>query len=109
MNFKQYQKLARKTAIYPKSAKIIYPILGLCGESGEVAEKIKKVIRGDNYSFDNPILVGEIMKELGDVLWYLANLSHDLGLSLNDVAKLNIKKLALRQKENKLRGNGDNR
>jgi NTP pyrophosphatase (non-canonical NTP hydrolase) len=108
MDFNKYQILSRKTAIYPKSAKIIYPALGLCGEAGEVAEKVKKVIRDNNSNFDNPS-IGEIMKELGDVLWYVANLASDLGLPLDEIAKLNIKKLALRQKENKLRGSGDNR
>jgi NTP pyrophosphatase (non-canonical NTP hydrolase) len=108
VNLNEYQKLARKTAIYPKSAKIIYPTLGLCGESGEVAEKIKKIIRDENSHFSTAS-VGEIMKELGDVMWYASNLASDLGLRLEEVAKLNIKKLALRQKENKLRGSGDNR
>jgi NTP pyrophosphatase (non-canonical NTP hydrolase) len=108
MNLNEYQKLARKTAIYPKSAKIIYPTLGLCGESGEVAEKIKKVIRDKNSEF-NALNTFEVFKEMGDVLWYLSNLATDLNFSLDNIAKWNLEKLQKRQKEHKLKGNGDNR
>ena len=109
MNFNEYQTKARETAIYPNlGGNIYYPTLGLCGESGEVAEKVKKIIRDDNgvISYDKRL---EIKKELGDVLWYLSNLSSELGLSLEEIAELNIQKLHERMKNNKLHGEGDNR
>ena len=102
MNFDDYQKLAISTAIYPEEYKIIYPTLGLCGESGEVAEKIKKHVR------DGKSLNG-LKKELGDVLWYIAALAEDLGISLQDIAELNIQKLSDRKERNVISGDGDNR
>ena len=106
MNFNEYQKLARSTAIYPEEYKVVYPALGLCGEAGEVAEKVKKTIRGDS-SLDE--VSGNIAGELGDVLWYLAILADDLGVELEDVAKWNVDKLQRRMKSNKIKGDGDNR
>jgi len=109
MNFEEYQKKSRKTAIYPdKGNNFVYPVLGLIGESGEVAEKIKKVIRDRNGVFSEEQRQ-EIKKELGDVLWYLAQIATELGLSLDEIAVFNIKKLESRKKRNKLHGNGDNR
>lgn len=109
MEFKDYQKLSRKTAIYPNLGKnFIYPTLGLVGEAGEVAEKIKKVLR-DNQGVLDKKRKEEIKKELGDVLWYLAQLSTELDLSLEEIAKINLKKLASRRKRGKLCGEGDNR
>jgi len=106
MNFNEYQKLARSTAIYPKESKVIYPALGLCGEAGEVADKIKKTIRGDS-SLDE--VSGNIAGELGDVLWYLAILADDLEVDLEDIVQNNIDKLQRRMKSNKIKGDGDNR
>ena len=106
MNFNEYQKLARSTAVYPVQDKIVYPTLGLCGEAGEVADKIKKTIRGD-YTLDE--VTGNIADELGDVLWYLAILADDLGVDLEDIAKWNVDKLQRRMKSNKIKGDGDNR
>ena len=109
MDFRDYQKLSRKTAIYPQKGKnFIYPTLGLAGEAGEVAEKIKKVLRDNQGIIDQP-RKEEIAKELGDVLWYLAQIATELGLSLEEVAQGNLKKLNSRQKRNRLSGNGDNR
>ncbi len=109
MDFEIYQREARKTAIYPNVGKnFIYPTLGLCGEAGEVAEKIKKVLRDNNGIVTDEKLV-EISKELGDVLWYIANLCCELELSMDKVAMLNISKLRERQKQNKVHGDGDNR
>ena len=109
MDFKDYQKLSRKTAIYPKKGKnFIYPTLGLAGEAGEVAEKIKKVLRDNQGVIDQP-RKEEIAKELGDVLWYLAQIATELGLSLDEVVKTNLKKLSSRQKRNRLSGSGDER
>ena len=106
MNFNEYQKLARSTAVYPEESKVIYPALGLCGEAGEVAEKIKKTIRGDSSLVD---VTGTLADELGDVLWYLAILADDLGLPLEDIAHWNVDKLQRRMKSNKIKGDGDNR
>ena len=109
MTFKEYQKKSRRTAIYPdKDHNFVYPTLGLAGETGEVAEKIKKVLRDNNGVVDEGRRQ-EIMKELGDVLWYIAQLATELGLSLDEIAELNIKKLNSRKKRNKISGSGDNR
>jgi NTP pyrophosphatase (non-canonical NTP hydrolase) len=99
-----YQAQARKTAIYPKQYKLVYPALGLCGEAGEVAEKIKKSMRDGNKLDDLAVA-----KELGDVLWYLANLAEDLGYDLSEIAQMNYEKLKSRQERNALKGNGDDR
>jgi len=102
MNFNEYQKLARSTAIYPEEYKVIYPALGLCGEAGEVAEKVKKNIR-DGKSLDGVGL------ELGDVLWYISALADDLGVTLEEVAQANVDKLTSRKERNMISGSGDNR
>lgn len=103
-----YQKKARETATYPKDSSIIYPTLGLTGEAGEVADKVKKVIRDNGGRFTDEVKL-EIAKELGDVLWYIANSAHDLGFSLDTIAQMNVRKLRSRQERGKLGGNGDNR
>jgi NTP pyrophosphatase (non-canonical NTP hydrolase) len=103
MTLKQYQDRARVTAIYPKAQSIIYPALGLAGEAGEVAEKIKKWIRDGNLDRD------AIAKELGDVLWYIAAMATDLDLDLDRIADMNIQKLADREMRGKIRGSGDDR
>lgn len=109
MNFNEYQQKARQTAIYPnKDNNFIYPTLGLVGEAGEVAEKIKKVIR-DNNGIITQEKKEEIKKELGDVLWYIANLAHELNIDLEDVAEGNIEKLFSRMERDKVHGDGDNR
>jgi len=90
MDFKTYQKKARETAQYPDlGSNNIYPTLGLVGEAGEVAEKVKKVIRDKNGIFDNESKLG-IKKELGDVLWYISNLCTELNFNL-----LKIKSIAI--------------
>lgn len=109
MTFEEYQKQSRETAIYPNlDDNFIYPTLGLVGESGEVAEKIKKILR-DKEGVINDESRKEIAKELGDVLWYLSQLSSELHLSLDDVALMNIEKLSSRKKRDVLHGDGDNR
>ena len=100
MTFDEYQKQSKETAIYEHP--IIYPTLGLCGESGEVAEKVKKHLR-DGSSLD------ELKKELGDVLWYISAIASDLKLSLDDIAETNISKLTSRLERGKIQGSGDNR
>ena len=106
MTFNQYQIIALSTAKYKDE--IIYPMLGLCGETGEVAEKIKKTIRDKDGIFTDEIKL-EIAKELGDVLWYISALSNDIGYSLENIAKLNNEKLLSRHSRNVISGNGDNR
>ena len=108
MNFNEYQKLARSTAIYPEEYKVVYPALGLWGEAGEVAEKVKKTVRGDT-SLNDGIIRGNIAHELGDVLWYVATLADDLGFDLETIAKWNVDKLQRRMESNKIKGDGDNR
>lgn len=109
MNFNEYQKEARKTAIYPDiDDNITYPALGLCGEAGEVAEKVKKIIRDNNGAWDYKNQ-DDIEKELGDCLWYIANLASEFELSLGDIASVNILKLNSRQKRGVLKGSGDDR
>lgn len=109
MNFKEYQQVVEATAVYPKVGEnIIYPVLGLCGESGEIAEKVKKVLRDNSGEFNNNIIT-ELIKELGDVLWYITALSLELGTSLQEVATRNAEKLYSRKDRNVLHGSGDNR
>lgn len=109
MDFNEYQKLSRKTAVYPNSgSNYIYPTLGLSGEAGEVAEKIKKVIR-DEGGVISEAKKKEIEKELGDVLWYVSQIASELNLSLDGVASLNIEKLYSRMERKVLAGSGDNR
>ena len=110
MDFNEYQAKARTTAVYTEvmGKNFIYPVIGLFGETGEVAEKIKKILRDKNGQVTDEDRV-EIKKELGDVLWYLSNLSTELGLSLNDIAETNITKLASRKDRNMIHGKGDNR
>ncbi len=109
MKLDEYQEKASKTAIYPKNYELIYPALGLAGEAGEVANKVKKFIRdgADQETFELKKL--EIAKELGDVLWYIAALSNDLGVKLSALAAGNLDKLEDRMKRNAIRGDGDNR
>jgi NTP pyrophosphatase (non-canonical NTP hydrolase) len=109
MDFKEYQKLSRKTAIYPDQGNnFVYPVLGLLGESGEVAETVKRIIRGDR-AFTDKELKEDILKELGDVLWYLAQVAEEFNLSLEEVAENNIEKLRSRKERGVLRGQGNNR
>ena len=109
MTFQEYQEQSRKTAIYPdKGNNFIYPVLGLAGEAGEVAEKIKKAIRDDGGKITD-LKKTEITKELGDVLWYVAQIATEIGLSLDDVAKTNLEKLFSRLDRGVIQGSGDNR
>ena len=107
MEFKVYQDLVGQTAIYPnKGSNFVYPALGLGGETGEVQEKVKKILRGDTTVDEAK---EDLKKEIGDVLWYLTQLSTELGLSLEDIAKENIVKLFDRRSRGVLKGSGDNR
>lgn len=109
MDFKTYQDQSRKTVVYPdKGNNFVYPTLGLVGESGEVAEKIKRVIRDKNGTIDENVK-SAIMKELGDVLWYLSQLASELNLSLDEIANENLEKLSSRMERNQIHGEGDDR
>ena len=103
-----YQQVAKTTAIYPREQAIIYPTLGLTGEAGEVANKVKKIIRDGSNSKDEK-LVSEIKAEIGDCLWYIAVLADDFDIKLSDIASANLEKLATRKKNNTIHGSGDNR
>lgn len=108
-DFDDYQKQCKKTAVYPKIGKsFVYPLIGLQGEVGEVSEKIKKLFRDDKGKLTEEKKI-EIAKELGDVMWYVAQLSTELNLKLSNVVKMNIEKLSSRKERNMLHGGGDNR
>jgi NTP pyrophosphatase (non-canonical NTP hydrolase) len=104
----EYQRLARRTAEYPREAWLAYPALGLVGEAGEVAEHAKKVIRDDAGTISDRRRAA-MAKELGDVLWYVAGLASELGLDLNEIAQANLEKLLSRQQRGVLSGSGDER
>lgn len=109
MTFGQYQEKSKRTALYPKAGEnYIYPTLGLVGEAGEVANKIKKIERDFNGVL-NENAREAIAQELGDVLWYIAQLASELKLSLDEVAEKNLEKLAARLEHGKISGAGDNR
>jgi NTP pyrophosphatase (non-canonical NTP hydrolase) len=116
----EYQLLAHETADYPEGKVIdtkegvehyinyIYPALGLAEEAGEVAGKYAKAVR-DNAGVIDEKRKQEIVKELGDVLWFVSELCTNLGVTLEDVAQKNIDKLASRKERGKIHGSGDNR
>lgn len=111
MNFVEYQRKAGETAIYPGQKELLgllYAVLGLTGEAGELANKLKKVIRDSNGVVTQEF-VDFMNGELGDVLWYLAITASELGLSLETIAENNITKLHSRKERGVLTGNGDNR
>ncbi len=115
MDFDEYQEKAKKYDLFNDSeaADLVAPafsekVLGLAGEAGETADKVKKIIR-DKKGVASDEDKDAIKKELGDVLWYVANISRYLGFSLSDIAKTNIDKLESRYQRNKLHGAGDER
>jgi NTP pyrophosphatase (non-canonical NTP hydrolase) len=105
-NLNNYQMQAKKFAIYPEHMKVVYPALGLAGEAGEVADKVKKIYRDDR---TDARFLAEIAKEIGDVMWYCAALANDLGFDLQQVAEMNIYKLKSRKAAGKIGGSGDDR
>jgi len=101
--FDHYQRKTQETAIYPEDKALEYLALGLNGEAGEVAEKVKKHIR------DGKELDEDFAKELGDVLWYLTRLVDELDAEMSEVAEANLDKLFDRKERDKIQGSGDNR
>ena len=109
MLLNDYQHESRSTARYPDAGNnLIYPTLGLTGEAGEVADKVKKLIRDRDGVVDQSF-TEDVALELGDVLWYVAQLATELGLSLDDVASANLRKLKSRSQRGTLGGEGDHR
>lgn len=107
MTLNEYQDAATKTAVYPDLGNnLIYPTLGLCEEAGELAGKLSKMIRDDAgvLTEDRRSL---IVKELGDVLWFVSLVARELGLTLDEVAQINVDKLASRAQRDVLHGDGD--
>jgi NTP pyrophosphatase (non-canonical NTP hydrolase) len=102
-----YQQRSRATAVYPDAgSNLTYPALGLCGEAGEAAEKVKKAIRDDGGRL-TPERRDALSAELGDVLWYVAQLATEAGLDLDEIAEANLNKLLSRQRRRVLQGSGD--
>lgn len=108
MNLNEYQFEAMRTAIYPPATALEYTVLGLASEAGEVAGKVKKIIR-DNGGVVTPSAREALLDEYGDVLWYVSEGVRALGATLESVAARNLNKLESRQRRDKLSGSGDTR
>jgi len=98
-----YQRAAVSTAIYKKEHAVIYPALGLAAEAGEVANKVKKILRDGKFDRE------AIADEVGDCMWYIAALCRDLNIDMQQIADNNIKKLKDRLERGVISGSGDNR
>lgn len=112
MTLDEYQTQARSTARYPDGAKLLYPVLKLAGEAGEVAEKLGKAMRDQGWQPGEPLddtTREALIAEVGDVLWYVASVAVDLGSSLDEVAEKNVAKLADRASRDVIHGSGDDR
>ena len=109
MTLNEYQKMAKRTAGKVSiNSDFVYPVLGLVSEAGEFAGKVKKIFRDKDGNIDSETKKA-LIYELGDVLWYVAEISSKLSIDLEDVAALNIEKLASRQTRGKILGSGDER
>lgn len=110
LSFDAYERAAGQTATYPDrgTGTLTYPVLGLNGEAGEVAEKLKKIIR-DHGGELNDTQRDALIKELGDVLWYVAACCHELDVPMQEVAQRNLDKLASRKRRGVISGSGDER
>lgn len=112
MTFVEYAQHAHKTAVYPGHREftgLAYASLGLTGEAGECADKVKKLWRDNAANIDSAVFREELAKELGDVLWYVAAIASEIGYPLDLIAKMNVEKLASRHARDVLAGSGDNR
>jgi NTP pyrophosphatase (non-canonical NTP hydrolase) len=99
-----YEQFVKDMKVFPEKHAIVYPALGLTGEAGEVAEKVKKWLRGDK-KLDREA----VLKELGDVQWYNVALALDLGYTFEDILVYNMAKLRSRQERGVQKGDGDER
>lgn len=113
MNLNKYQEKAGEFDLFETTLDLNAPgflekVLGLVGEAGETADKIKKILRDKGGRADAEDIEA-VKKELGDVLWYIANMARYLNISMDEIAEGNIKKLSDRKKRNKLHGSGDER
>jgi len=109
VHISDYQQRSRATAVYPDAGdNLTYPALGLCGEAGECAEKVKKTIRDDGGVLSDERRAA-LAAELGDVLWYVAQLATEAGLDLDEIAEENLAKLLSRRDRGVLQGSGDSR
>lgn len=106
--FAKYQEVAKETAVYDAHLEVLYPALGLAGEAGEVANKVKKIYRDNGGVVTGEHMVA-IAKELGDVLWYVAALCTDLGINMETVARQNLIDLRDRAERGEIHGDGDDR
>jgi NTP pyrophosphatase (non-canonical NTP hydrolase) len=108
MTLAEYQTIIGMTAIYPKEIGLAYCALGLTGEAGEVAEKVKKIYRdqGGHVVQENR---DQIKKEIGDVIWYCTAIANELQLTLEEILEANFNKLTKRRETNTLHGSGDDR
>ena len=103
VDFKSYQDMASETAVYKTEHAVIYPALGLAAEAGEVANKVKKILRDGNFNRE------AIADEVGDCLWYIAALCRDLNVDMKELAKNNLRKLHDRKLRGVIQGSGDKR
>jgi NTP pyrophosphatase (non-canonical NTP hydrolase) len=103
VDFRSYQDMAAETAVYKAEHQVIYPALGLAAEAGEVANKVKKILRDGNFNRE------AIADEVGDCLWYIAALCRDLNVDMKELAKNNLRKLHDRKARGVIQGSGDKR
>ena len=104
----KYQMFVRSTKTYDKEFALMYPVLGLANEAGEVAGKLKKIIRDDGGQL-SPERLDDLVSELGDVLWYVTAVADDLGITISDIFHANFVKISDRAKRGVIKGSGDHR
>jgi NTP pyrophosphatase (non-canonical NTP hydrolase) len=107
-SLEDYQRFVKSTKVYDKEYELVYPILGLANEAGEVAGKLKKIMRDNEGQLTQEAFEG-LVAELGDVLWYVTAIADDLGIQISDIFYDNFTKLSSRQARGVLKGSGDNR
>ena len=107
-SLQSYQDFVRSTKAYDPEYNLVYPVLGLTNEAGEVAGKLKKIMRDENGQM-SPESFHAIVAELGDVAWYLTAIADDLGITISDIFYENYKKLTSRKARGVIKGSGDNR
>ncbi|MCB1714261.1 MAG: nucleoside triphosphate pyrophosphohydrolase family protein [Candidatus Competibacteraceae bacterium] len=110
MTFDEYQEQAHATSFNTEIGDdtLLYPVLGLLGEAGEIANKAKKIYR-DNSGYWNNQDIDKILDEVADCCWYIAEICTQVGVSFDDIMKANLRKLADRAERGVIGGNGDNR